>query len=565
MQTPKWKMIKSAKVIVMDEAHSYNSFHGSNVYHVIKRMKKYMKDIQFIGSSATLDNAKEFFSEMFDLPIDSIQSINTTKGRKRNMHRFFIMPRKYGQRSTMERLSGMCFRNKRKQLVFSNKHKDAEYLARNVEEDNKNIRIEVHRGGLKQADKRLTEIAMKDGDLDIISCTPTLELGIDIGLVDVAISAFKSEYDAFVQRIGRAGRSGQKSYAICVLDPDDAMCHYYSREGKIENEYIKQKHYTRLNKDNPIISEKHAAATQAEYDAKVNPFTKFNQYNEFALSINLRGTSGELNLKLSHDSSNMGRRDAPAGYYELYQNALYPYNKHPYQVDSITKTKNGAQVFLSPSNEKNKKTEPMVKTTLTEKIMEKQRESESELMSIPIRYGRITILRTIVGYYKGDYGREESEAFKGEDIPSWNNFSWSSTHMAIGVVLPSEFVNSVMITENSQRKDDPGIHTISHIFVNAAKIVTKAEAIEIDAYYEDGIIYLYDNTAEGANGCSQMIYENFEKVLEICRDLLTKCDCDKSKDADWGGCPKCTYTTGFCLTKNKELSKQTAKGFFGVL
>ncbi len=45
----------------MDEAHSYTSFHGSNVYHVLKRMKNYMKKFQIVGSSATLDNSKEFF------------------------------------------------------------------------------------------------------------------------------------------------------------------------------------------------------------------------------------------------------------------------------------------------------------------------------------------------------------------------------------------------------------------------------------------------------------------------------------------------------------------------
>ena len=78
------------------------------------------------------------------------------------------------------------------------------------------------------------------------------------------------------------------------------------------------------------------------------------------------------------------------------------------------------------------------------------------------------------------------------------------------------------------------------------------------------MIYLYDNTAEGVNGCSKMIYDNFEEVLEICRDLLTKCDCDKPNDADWGGCPKCTYITGFCETKNKQLSKLAACNFFGV-
>ena len=61
------KFCRSAKVIVMDELHSYTSFHGSNVYHLIERMKKHMGDVQFIGSSATLWNAQDFFENICGL------------------------------------------------------------------------------------------------------------------------------------------------------------------------------------------------------------------------------------------------------------------------------------------------------------------------------------------------------------------------------------------------------------------------------------------------------------------------------------------------------------------
>ena len=73
----------------MDEAHSYTSFHGSNVYHVLKRMKNYMKKFQIIGSSATLDNSKEFFSNMYDLPENSFSYIKSEFKRKQNMHQIF--------------------------------------------------------------------------------------------------------------------------------------------------------------------------------------------------------------------------------------------------------------------------------------------------------------------------------------------------------------------------------------------------------------------------------------------------------------------------------------------
>ena len=43
LQDKKWnQLFKNAKIIVMDEAHSYTSFHGSNIYHVLSRMKQYM-------------------------------------------------------------------------------------------------------------------------------------------------------------------------------------------------------------------------------------------------------------------------------------------------------------------------------------------------------------------------------------------------------------------------------------------------------------------------------------------------------------------------------------------
>ena len=576
VQTKNWKeLFRPAKVIVMDEAHSYSSFHGSNVYHVIKRMKNYMKNVQFIGSSATLDNAEEFFSDMFDLPIDSIKYIKSRHGRKQYMHKFFIIPRAYRQRMAMEKLASICFRygeetgaekGTTKQLIFSNTHNDAEFLATNVEDANKNIRIQVHRGGLSQKDKTVYESAMKNGDLDALSCTPTLELGIDIGHVDVAISAFKNEYDSFVQRIGRAGRNGQRSYAFCVFDPDDASCHYYSRDIK---EYVSQKHKVQINKENPIISEKHSAAEKIEKEA-AHAWDK-KQFWDFANGIKLRGTSGEVKIFLNNRL--IGTRDVPTGYYQLHQKAIYHFNKRVYQVDSITRTKTGASAYLSESSEKNKRTQPIVIQRLTNHSTENdaggnpmQKTTDSELRSISVKYGLIELDRTVVGYYKGDFNKpiQEFDLFKGEDDPSWRNFNWQSKHMSVAIELPDEFLKNVSTADVIG--GDPGIHTVTHVFANAAKIVSKAESNDIDAYYDGrNLIYLYDNTSDGANGCSKIIYEQFDKVLEICRNLLIDCDCHKDGDEDWGGCPRCTFTTSFCPTKNNDLSKQIAKGFFGVL
>ncbi len=572
LQDKKWnQLFKNARVLVMDESHSYTSFHGSNVYHVLKRMKKYMGKIQMVGSSATLDNPKEFFSNMFDLPRNSFSYIKSEFRRKQNMHLFFIMPRKFGQRTTMEMLSSLCFKNNTKQLVFSNTHNDAEFLAQNVEDANRGIQIQIHRGGLEQSDRKTYEAQMKIGELDALSCTPTLELGIDIGHVDAVISAFKNEYDSFVQRIGRAGRKGQKSYAICVFDPEDATCHYFARH---ISEYLSQKHVVQINKENPIIAGKHIASVGIEQHAAMEPDK--SQFFDFANSVNLRGTSGEITIY--HDSKKIGTRDIPAGYYQLHQKAIYHFNKVNYEVSKITKTHNGANAYLIKSDKSQKRTIPIVKTSIMKKseknaISREIIQIKQPNQKLSLRFGLIELDRTITGYLKGNYNdpTEKFETFDGKSSTSWKNFNWKSKHSAVSLALPFNIVGKKpSLDGKSPITLDSRIHTVTHVLVNACKIITKSESSDIDSYYEEGIIYIYDNTSDGYNGCSKMIFENFEEILHTSFTLLDDCDCHMSKnqknmtesDKEWGGCPKCTFTTNYCQTKNKDLSKSDAKEFF---
>ncbi|WP_182130845.1 DEAD/DEAH box helicase [Nitrosopumilus sp. b3] len=570
LQDKKWnELFKNAKIIVMDEAHSYTSFHGSNVYHVLKRMKRYMGKVQFIGSSATLDNSKEFFSNMFDLPETSFSFIKSKIRRKHNMHMFFIMPRKFGQRTTMEMLASICYKNNSTQLIFSNSHNDSEFLASNVEDANDGIRIQIHRGGLDQNNRKLYESQMKAGELDALSCTPTLELGIDIGHVDVVISAFKNEYDSFVQRIGRAGRMGQKSYAICVFDPDDAACHYFARH---IDDYLSQNHVIPINKKNPIISDKHTESIEIEQEASTE--SDKSQFFDFANSVNLRGTSGEI--AIYYNSKKIGTRGVPVGYYQLHQHAIYHFNKQNYEVTSLIKSHNGARAYLKRSYEKQKRTIPIVRTSIlqTSERNAIHRDVIVKSKKLSLRYGIIELSRTITGYLKGNYNEssENFETHNGTNISSWRNFNWKSKHSSVSIIVPSEFISKTKSESKSQIAADSAIHTITHVFINAAKIITKSESNDIDAYYENGIIYLYDNSSDGFNGCSKIIYDDFEKILKTCYSLLCDCDCPVdpkqkklvAQGESWGGCPKCTFTTNYCVTKNKDLSKDRAKEFFSV-
>ena len=546
LQTNSWKILcQPAKILVMDEAHSYTSFHGSNVYHVIKRMKKYMGLVQYICSSATLDNPKQFFSEMFDLEDNSFKSINSDKGRKQDVYKFFIMPRKLPQRETMEMISSLCHKHNSKQLIFSNTVNSAEILAANLRERNSGIKVKVHSGVIEKGDRRIAEGEMKQGDLDVLSCTPTLELGIDIGQINVVVSAFTGEFDKFVQRIGRAGRRGQKSFAICVFEPRDAVCHYYANN---ISEYLSQDHMVQINKDNPIISEKHEKSKDIEIVAS-QTFDKKPLW-EYANSMNLRGTSGSV--KIIIPGKNSVEKSIPTGYYQLHQRALYPLNSVLYEVDRFEKTKDGGKAYLKNCSiiDKNKKTLPVVNTSLTRTHKRLERKiSFKEKSSISLVFGIVNLNKTITGYYKGNKNDniQALKKIKGIVHHDWENLSWDSQHSAIEIQIPFNFSNY----DDSSKNEIT--HTLTHAFVNASKIITKSDTGDIDAYFDDdngnNILYLYDNTANGANGCSKIIFEKFENVLDIVHTLLEKCDCKN-------GCPKCIHVSEFCHTNNQDLKKQ---------
>ena len=539
-----WKTLcKPAKILVMDEAHSYTSFHGSNVYHVIKRMRKYMGKLQFICSSATLDNPKQFFSEMFDLDEKSFESIQSIIPRKQNIYKFFIMPRKMTQRETIEMVSSICYKNKSQQLVFSNTVNDAESLAVNLRERNSGIKVKVHSGVLEKDDRRIAEGEMKQGELDVLSCTPTLELGVDIGKVNVVISAFTGEYDKLVQRMGRAGRRGQKSYAICVFDPRDAICHYYANH---ISEYLGQDHIVRINKDNEIISEKHANSEEIEKVASQTSDKK--PLWDYANGVNLRGTSG--NVKIFISSKKPLEKAVPIGYYQLHQKALYRLNSVLYEVERFEKTKEGGKAFLRNCSiaDRNKRTAPIVQTNLTRVNKKMQRDLNFKNSKLSLVYGLINLKQEITGYYKG-HKNDNIKTLKkinGSVHPNWKNLVWNSKHSSVAITLPSNLCVDM---------SDDLTHTITHTFVNAAKIIAKCDPNDIDAYFDNDVLYLYDNTANGANGYSKIIYERFEKVLSTAKTLISKCDCKS-------GCPKCIHVSGFCHTNNLDLEKQKTKELF---
>ncbi len=96
-------------------------------------------------------------------------------------------------------------------LLFTNTRDEAEYIGTTIRNQN-NIPIEVHHGSLSRETREETESKLREGLTGIVVCTSSLELGLDIGSVELVIHYGSSkQVSKLVQRIGRSRHVNFKS------------------------------------------------------------------------------------------------------------------------------------------------------------------------------------------------------------------------------------------------------------------------------------------------------------------------------------------------------------------
>src|SRR5262249_33966921 len=92
-----------------------------------------------------------------------------------------------------------------------------------------------HIGAMSRAQREQVERAFRDGtrynDPHVLSCTPTLELGIDMGHLSAVLLAPTPKRPAnYVRRPGRAGRRTGNAFLVTFADPRHAREQYYFPE-----------------------------------------------------------------------------------------------------------------------------------------------------------------------------------------------------------------------------------------------------------------------------------------------------------------------------------------------
>jgi len=111
-------------------------------------------------------------------------------------------------------------------LIFTNTRPLAEILTNRFRAWDEDILIGIHHGSLARPTRIGAEQALKTGKLLSVICTSSLEMGIDVGRVDLCVQYNSPrEVTRLVQRIGRSGHrvGGLAKGVVVVMDSDDAL------------------------------------------------------------------------------------------------------------------------------------------------------------------------------------------------------------------------------------------------------------------------------------------------------------------------------------------------------
>ncbi|MEO7252447.1 MAG: DEAD/DEAH box helicase, partial [Arenimonas sp.] len=228
----KWaQFFENLQYVVIDEIHTYRGVFGSHVANVLRRLKRvcafYGVSPQFILCSATIGNPREHAETMIEERVTAITESGAPTGDK---HVLLWNPPvvnpdlglRASARSQSNRIARLAIRAGLKTLVFAQSRTMVEVLTKYLKDvfdhdPRKPARIRAYRGGYLPTERRAAEKAMRDGRVDGIVSTSALELGVDIGSLDVVIlNGYPGSIAATWQRLGRAGRRQQPSLGVLV-------------------------------------------------------------------------------------------------------------------------------------------------------------------------------------------------------------------------------------------------------------------------------------------------------------------------------------------------------------
>lgn len=227
------RFLSRLRFVVVDECHEYRGIFGTNVSYLFRRLRalgrRHGTAPTFIATSATVQDPRAHMERLTGLPFACVgpeADGSLQGGRKFWMVRPEEHPYVAARKLTLDLAErGLTV------LTFSSSRTGAEQMMARAGRENKDAEppfVRVYRAGLSPAEREEIERGLRDRTVRAVFSTSALELGIDIGAIDVVVCVgLPTTMMSLWQRAGRAGRAG-KAGAVVLIPAQTPIDAYYA-------------------------------------------------------------------------------------------------------------------------------------------------------------------------------------------------------------------------------------------------------------------------------------------------------------------------------------------------
>jgi DEAD/DEAH box helicase domain-containing protein len=570
-------VLANLRYVVVDEAHVYRGVFGSHVANVLRRLRRtariYGADPQFLLASATIANPGELALDLTGVGATVVDRDTSARAERQVViWNPPLLDAELGLRASAlgdaSRLLAQLTSRGLRTICFAKSRKAAELIHRFARE-----RVDVatagrlapYRAGYTPEQRREIERRLVEGELLGVTATDALELGIDIGLLDCAISVgFPGTIASLRQQWGRAGRR-ERGLAILVAS-DDALDQFFAREpGTLLSRRVEA---AILDHSNPRILDPHvlAAAFEApieETDADVlgsealrraavlpelerTPAGYVWKGRDYpAARVSLRSGDAEAFTVIDGDTGSLlGLVERDRAYSTVHEGAVYLHLGEQYLVESLSLEERVALVRSAGVDwytQAKKESETTIESS----------DRAGERCGVELHFGRVSVTEQVVGYAR----KAVRDGATLDVVPLLMPETTFETE-AIWFCPEPEHLEGL----DQMPKLLGALHAAEHSLIALLPLWAMCDRWDIgglstNVHYQTGrpTIFVYDGHAGGV-GITERGFERFEDWVEDTRRMLERCPCA-------AGCPSCVQSPK-CGNLNEPLDKA---GAFAVL
>lgn len=569
------------KYVVVDELHSYRGAFGAHLANIFRRMKRvcdyYQSKPQFLCSSATIANPVELAQRICGADFSLIDRDGSPAPEKE--YRIIQPPEIKGMNDKIygRRAASTVAADLIPQLVeeghhfiaFGKSRRNVEVILKEARDkldatgflsEGNSGRIAGYRGGYTPLERKEIERKMMDGELAGLVSTNALELGIDIGQLDVTvIVGYPGTRASFWQQTGRAGRSGERcvNYLILENQPFDQYI-------AIDPDWLftKESENAIVDPDNLLIELAHIRAAAAEMPLSLDDIALFPDLGEIIPVLmkveevkSLSGRfawsgpafpAGDYSLRnmdktrfrliLKEDGRVITEMDEAQAYHELHPGAVYMHEGVLYEVLKLDLVSREAEAvsfagnyYTVPAGTK----ETRILQTFETEEFERTR----------ISFGDINVNEVITMFKKLQFHNHQNLGYVELTVPLQKDYDTESTWMEIPQNIVKCYRSLLMPASSGELVLNNHFEGIAYAMKNAAMMVTMTERDDIDVVISNNALipddreeqvvslYIYDKY-EGGLGYSEKIYDLVPQIVENAIRMVTGCPCES-------GCPAC--------------------------